>query len=221
MRIQFPFSQIEDKICDKPQDMKEYAQQQMGLVREKLFNMPAYSCAPDCNDCCHGTILMSFVEYVNIIAHMENWHEKSRYEFFKSRLGILEEEGKLLCPFVNDDREKEHCSIYGERPLICRVFGTSAAPCDSDIPHPHYPDRLFYEAYDHLYYMDGSFIGLPLTDTLVLYEAPFDVWAIADSGHTEDLLAIMQQHGSMRAVLYDTEQDRFFVLTGGGRQYLK
>jgi Fe-S-cluster containining protein len=220
MKIQFPFAQILAEIRHKPVDMITYAQRQMELVREKLQSLPAYNCAPSCNDCCHGSILMSYVEYVNIIAHLGVWDEKRLQELFASRLGILEDENKLLCPFVSDELPNQHCAIYSERPLICRVFGTSAAPCQEEIKHPHFPDRLFYQAYDLLYYKDGGFIGLPLGEGLALYEAPFDVWAIADSGRVNELMDILAKHGSMRAVLCDTLQNRFFVLADGERRYL-
>lgn len=221
-KINFTFLEILDEVKEKPADMAEYAKQQMERVSETLHDMPPYACPSSCSNCCHGSILMSYVEYINILLHLHDTDEDLLTHLFTSRLGVLEDDGKLLCPFVRDEKEKEHCAIYMERPLICRVFGTSASPCEEDIDHPKFPDELFYHAYNMLYYMsDGSFIGLPLTDNLVLYEAPFDIWAVADSGRTSELMDIFKEHGSMRSVLYDLVGNRFFtIIETGERHYI-
>jgi Fe-S-cluster containining protein len=222
-KLTFTFSEIVDYICKKPEDMESHARQQMDVMRRLLKTMPAYTCPEECNRCCHGSILMSYVEYVNIItAIRERGGAEELARLFASRLGVLEKEGKLLCPFVSDDKEKEHCTIYHERPLICRIFGTSASPCDEEIDFPHFPEGLFFRAYNGFYYTeDGSFIGLPLTDELALYKAPFDIWAIADSGHTDALMSLIEEHGSMLAVICDVPANRYFtILPGGERQYL-
>jgi len=230
MKLAFPFGSIIAKVNDKPEQMTAYAAQRMALVRETLRDMPPYACPPSCNLCCHGTILMSYVEYVHILHVMFSRLAKEELSaFFAERLGTLEEENKLLCPFVHDEKESRHCSIYADRPLVCRVFGTSASPCAEEIAFPPFPEPLFYRAYDLLYDAeDGGFIGLPLVEDLALYEAPFDLWAIADSGHTAELLALFARHGSMRAVLCDMSGNqplfggsgKFFVLESGGRRYL-
>lgn len=204
--------------------MTDYARQQMDRVRHVLRDMPAYACPAPCSLCCHGSILMSYVEYLSIVAALQDrLGVDGLIELFEERLGVLQDEEKLLCPFLNKEKNAEHCTIYHDRPLICRVFGTSASPCDEDIPHPPFPESAFYRAYHLLYYVeDGSFIGLPLTDRLALYEAPFDIWAIADSGMTEELMALFENHGSMRAVVCDVPENRFFtILPGGGRLYLE
>jgi Fe-S-cluster containining protein len=223
-KLDIRFQDILDAIGEKPIDMTTYAREQMERVRELLQKMPDYTCSPSCNLCCHGSILMSYVEYVSILSCLrERYGPERLIEILADRMGVLEEEGKLLCPFVNDDREAEHCGIYHDRPLICRVFGTTASPCTENMEHPFFPEAPFYRAYNMLYYVeDGSFIGLPLTDELALYEAPFDIWAIADSGQTEELMSLFIEHGSMRAVICDVLPNKFFtLLPGGQRQYLE
>ncbi|EEG78770.1 YkgJ family cysteine cluster protein [Dethiobacter alkaliphilus] len=224
-KMAFGFKEIREHILDKPEDMTQYACTQMDAVQKVLKDMPDYTCPASCNDCCHGSILMSYVEYVGILKCLrERYSPEELEQLFAERLGVLEEEGKLLCPFVRDEREKEHCAIYTHRPLICRVFGTTASPCSvKELEPAHLPEAPFYRAYNMLYYMeDGSFIGLPLTDDLALYEAPFDIWAIADSGQTEELIDLFNEHGSMRAVICDVPQNRFFtLLPDGTRQYLE
>jgi Fe-S-cluster containining protein len=223
-KLNFNFSDILETVSDKPADMLEYAKEQMGRVKQLLNEMPDYTCPPSCKECCHGSILMSYVEYINALQGLRERYGPDRLaEIFTERLGVLEDEGKLLCPFVNDAKEEEHCGIYQERPLICRVFGTTASPCEEDIAHPHFPEGPFYRAYNLLYYVDdGSFIGLPLTEGLALYEAPFDIWAIADSGQVEELMELFAQHGSMRAVICDLAEDTYFtILPDGKRKYLE
>jgi Fe-S-cluster containining protein len=223
-KLSILFSDILDDVAEKPAEMITYAREQMDKVREVLQDMPGYNCPTACNLCCHGSILMSYVEYVSILSRLQERYGREKMgEIYAERLGVLEDEGKLLCPFVNDDRMAEHCGIYQERPLICRVYGTTASPCDEDIVPPPFAEELFFQAYHMLYYVeDGSFIGLPLNDELALFEAPFDVWAIADSGRLAELQNIFLEHGSMRAVICDVPQNRFFtMLPGGERLYLE
>lgn len=220
-KINFTFVDILNEIKEKPADMANYSKRQMERVKETLREMPQYACPTSCSNCCHGAILMSYVEYINILLNIhEAGGDEKLEQLFSTRLGVMEDGSKLLCPFVRDEKEEEHCAIYTERPLICRVYGTSASPCEEDIDHPEFSDELFYHAYNMLYYMsDGSFIGLPLTDELVLYEAPFDIWAVADSGKTTELMDIFKQHGSMRSVLFDLIENCFFTITEDGERH--
>lgn len=221
-KLAFDFQAILASILDKPADMFEYGREQLDRVRQLLQTMPAYACPSSCRLCCHGSILISYVEYVHILQCLrENLNADELTELFVQRLGVLEED-KLLCPFVNDRKEAEHCAIYYDRPLICRVYGTTAAPCAEEISHPRFPLAPFYQAYNLLYYLaDGSFIGLPLQDGLALFEAPFAIWAAADSGKIEELLDVFAKHGSMRSVICEVVANRFFtILPGGERQYL-
>jgi len=222
-KLAFDFQAILSSILDKPTEMLDYAGEQMERVRGLLQAMPAYTCPSSCKLCCHGSILMSYVEYVHILHRLrENYNAEKLLALFSRRLGVLEEADKLLCPFVEESKEAEHCAIYHDRPLICRVYGTTAAPCAAEIEQPHFPAGAFYQAYNLLYYLaDGSFIGLPLSDGLALFEAPFPIWAAADSDKVEEVLSIFAEHGSMRAVICDVPANRFFtILPGGERHYL-
>lgn len=223
MKVAFVFERYARAILDKPAEMTEYAARRMSAACEALSGMPPYACPPSCSRCCHGTILMSYVEFVCLLHAIQKKLSLAGVEkLFAKRLGVMEEEGKLLCPFVDYRKKAEHCTVYGSRPLICRVFGTSASPCAEDIAHPLFPDALFHHAYNLLHYTeDGSFIGLPLTENLVLYEATFDLWAVADSGHEAELLELLARYGGMRSVLCDLAENRFFTVEkGGSRLYL-
>lgn len=222
-KLAFNFQAIFASILDKPAEMTDYAKEQMDRVRRLLHTMPAYTCPLSCNLCCHGSILMSYVEYIHILHRLqEKYGAEKLSALFSERLGVLEEEDKLLCPFIDTNKKAEHCAIYDDRPLICRVYGTTAAPCATEIDQPHFPSASFHQAYNLLHYLaDGSFIGLPLPDGLALFEAPFSIWAAADSGKTEEVLKIFAEHGSMRAVICDLPANRFFtILPGGERQYI-
>lgn len=222
-KLSFPFAQIIETILDKEEEMLVYATEQMLNIQDALKNMPNFHCPAACNDCCQGSILMSYLEYLHLLTFLQKELGTEKLEaFFSDRLGLMEEDGILLCPFLNKTKQEQHCTLYTHRPLICRVFGTTASPCEEDMEHIPVPEKTFYQLYHKLHYVeDGSFIGLPLTETLALYEAPFAVWAIADSGRTEELLALFYQHGSLRAVICDVPADRFFtMLPGGDRHYL-
>ncbi len=220
MKIDYDFGCLLEQVRNKPGDMTAYAGRQAALAAEKLKTMPPYSCPVHCNSCCHGSILMSYVEYVHILSRLVTWEEEPLHRLFRERMGRLSDDGKLLCPFLLAENPVKHCAVYGERPLICRVFGTTAAPCPEDIEYPHFSEQLFCQAYELLYYgEDGGFIGLPLPGGLVLFKAPFALWVLADAGRGEDLLSLTKKHGAMHALFYDSAEDRFFTIKEGRRLY--
>jgi len=73
--------------------------------------IPAFECVDGCTACC-GPVPFSEIE--------------------AERVGLERIEGStdLACPFVRDGR----CSIYKDRPFMCRLFGT--AP---QVPQLHCP----------------------------------------------------------------------------------
>lgn len=218
MKIPLDFKRIYGAVIQKPPDMVEFARERTGRAYGLLKDMPPYACPPSCNSCCHGSILISYVEFVNMVTRLDPGHLET---VFAERLGTLKENGQLLCPFLNAEKTREHCTVYRHRPLICRVFGTTAAPCPEEIDHPPFAESQFFRAYNLLYYGDdGGFFGLELADGTVLYKAPFDIWAIADSGNTGALVEMFRRYGSMRSVLCDLAEDRFFTIEEGRRHYI-
>ncbi|MBT9541425.1 YkgJ family cysteine cluster protein [Thiobacillus sp.] len=69
-------------------------------------HIPAFECVPGCHDCC-GPITASSEEMARLPVKSEAAHEAALAE--------------LSCPHLGD----KGCQVYAERPLICRLFGTT------------------------------------------------------------------------------------------------
>ena len=86
--------------------------------------IPKFKCKEGCYDCCE-MITMTRVEWENIEP--------------KLCAAVSNEKGQvlasLLCPYINDGR----CSIYENRPTICRLFGAVETP-RLTCPHGCGPD---------------------------------------------------------------------------------
>ncbi len=195
-------------------------------MEENLRQMPEYSCAETCSECCFGTILMSYYEYVFIMDYLrEKATEEELEKLIIERLGTLKEGKALLCPFLLDDNLKQHCSIYSIRPLICRVFGTEAAPCHKNISFVPFSEDMFNKAHDSIYYDEvGEFNGFFLREDLVLYQGPFDFWFLANTSeaNAEALADFMEEQGSsLGAVLFDLKESNLFALKEGNKIILQ
>lgn len=95
-------------------------------VRFLRRQLPAFACIPGCHDCC-GPVLASSTE-------MARLPRKSEAE----RAAALE---GWDCVHLG----AHGCTVYDERPLVCRLFGTSARlPC----PHGRRPAALIDAALD-------------------------------------------------------------------------
>jgi Fe-S-cluster containining protein len=69
-------------------------------------HIPAFECVPGCHDCC-GPVTASSEEMARLPVKSEAEHAAA-----------LEE---LNCPHLGE----KGCQVYAERPLICRLFGTT------------------------------------------------------------------------------------------------
>jgi hypothetical protein len=78
--------------------------QKIRFFRERI---PSFECAPDCHDCC-GPVTTSSVEMARLPVKSEAEHEVALAE--------------LTCPHLGE----KGCEVYLERPLICRLFGTTS-----------------------------------------------------------------------------------------------
>lgn len=82
--------------------------QKILFFREQI---PAFSCKPGCFDCC-GPVTASSYEVARLPIKSEGEHEKALANFD--------------CPYLDENG----CQVYQERPLICRLFGTTPGlPC--------------------------------------------------------------------------------------------
>ncbi|MFK5914482.1 MAG: YkgJ family cysteine cluster protein [Woeseiaceae bacterium] len=77
--------------------------QKIRFLREHL---PSFECEPGCHDCC-GPVTTSSEEMARLPVKSEAVHEKALAE--------------LSCPHLGENG----CEVYLERPLICRLFGTT------------------------------------------------------------------------------------------------
>jgi len=83
----------------------------------------SFKCKEDCGECC-GIIPIS-PALARKTEHFAQVEPKEVLEY-KGNLYPITKDGK--CIYLN--RETKECSIYDERPKICRMFGlTSATPC--------------------------------------------------------------------------------------------
>ena len=211
-------------IFNRPEPLNNFARQKMKEMTALLKDHTGYNCAPSCTNCCYGSILMSYTEFTAITLFLqEHWTTEQMEQLMSNRVGLLKEDGMLLCPFLNTDAELEHCRIYPTRPLICRVFGTTAAPCDEDISPSPFSEELFNLTHTLLYYSGSQFIALNLNAAWALFEAPFALWCLADNNEADRrfLCKLLEQQGdSFRAVLYDRQEHSFFTLQRGEKNCL-
>lgn len=69
-------------------------------------SIPSFACQPGCHDCC-GPVTTSTEEMARLPR--------------KSAAAQAAALAELSCPHLGD----EGCQVYAERPLICRLFGTT------------------------------------------------------------------------------------------------
>ncbi|WP_076718996.1 YkgJ family cysteine cluster protein [Motiliproteus sp. MSK22-1] len=82
--------------------------QKIRVFRERI---PSFSCTPGCHDCC-GPVTASSDEVARLPTKSDEEHDQALSEF--------------NCPYLGENG----CEVYQERPLICRLFGTTASlPC--------------------------------------------------------------------------------------------
>ena len=222
-RIERDFSAAKG-IFNRPEPLNNFARKKMKELNALLKDQTVYNCAPSCLNCCYGSILMSYTEFTAITLFLqENWSTELLEKMMSERVGLLKEDGMLLCPFLNTDADCEHCRIYPSRPLICRVYGTTAAPCDEAILPSPLSEELFNMAHTLLYYSGSQFIALNLNASWALFEAPFALWCLADNSEVDRLFLcelMEQQKDSFHAVLYDREKQIFFTLQRGEKKCL-
>ena len=77
--------------------------QKIRFIRERI---PSFECIPGCHDCC-GPVTTSSEEMARLPVKSEAEHEVALAE--------------LSCPHLGE----KGCQVYAERPLICRLFGTT------------------------------------------------------------------------------------------------
>jgi uncharacterized protein len=85
--------------------------QKIRFLRERI---PSFKCKEGCHDCC-GPVTASTDEMARFPVKSDEEHEVALAEY--------------NCPYLGD----KGCQVYDERPLICRLFGTTPhLPCPND-----------------------------------------------------------------------------------------
>lgn len=77
--------------------------QKVRFFRERI---PSFECKPGCHDCC-GPVTTSTWEMASLPVKSDAQHAAALAD--------------LRCPHLGDNG----CEVYAERPLICRLFGTT------------------------------------------------------------------------------------------------
>lgn len=81
------------------------------LIESLRDKIPTFRCIVGCHDCC-GPVTASSEEVARLPVKTASEHERALSE--------------LSCPYLGSSG----CEVYAERPLICRLFGTSPRmPC--------------------------------------------------------------------------------------------
>lgn len=94
------------------------------IVRFLRRHIPSFECIPGCHDCC-GPVTASSEEVARLPIKSNAAHDAALAE--------------LNCVYLG----KQGCEVYAERPLICRVFGTTPKLA---CPHGKHPDVMIEPA---------------------------------------------------------------------------
>ena len=81
--------------------------------------IPTFSCIKGCHDCC-GPVTLSSEEMARLPVKSDAEHDAALSE--------------LSCPYLGT----HGCEIYAERPLICRLFGTTPSLLCPNGQRPEY-----------------------------------------------------------------------------------
>ncbi len=81
------------------------------IIARLRENIPSFGCVPGCHDCC-GPVTTSSEEMSRLPVKTDAEHDAALNEYNCVHLG------------------PNGCEVYAERPLICRLFGTThGMPC--------------------------------------------------------------------------------------------
>ncbi|OYY95493.1 MAG: zinc/iron-chelating domain-containing protein [Hydrogenophilales bacterium 28-61-23] len=86
-------------------------------IRFLRRHIPAFECVPGCHDCC-GPVTASSEEMARLPAKSDTEHAAAL--------------AALSCPHLGE----KGCRVYAERPLICRLFGTTPRLACPNGKHP-------------------------------------------------------------------------------------
>ena len=96
----------------------------LDIKLQKMFEAqsPFIKCKNGCAHCCKmGKYPLSELEFINLLFCYYSLPEKKQLQILQQIKTLLSEPmpDSYECPFLTEDS----CSVYPERPLICRSFG--------------------------------------------------------------------------------------------------
>ncbi|MDO9619197.1 MAG: YkgJ family cysteine cluster protein [Pseudomonas sp.] len=93
-------------------------------IDQLRLQIPSFACVPGCHDCC-GPVTASSEEMSRLPVKSDAEHDAALAEFNCVHLG------------------PQGCTVYDQRPLICRLFGTTPSlPC----PRGQGPEQMIEPA---------------------------------------------------------------------------
>ena len=102
-KIKYDFSKMRG-LFQRPEHLNYFALERMDAVADLLRDKEKYHCPAHCNKCCYGSILMSYTEFTFIMFYIQqNWSAEQIEDLFQERVGLLQNEESLLCPFLQED----------------------------------------------------------------------------------------------------------------------
>lgn len=104
----------------------------MSLIQiQKIADrIPAFECIPGCTDCC-GPVPFSASEWAAVPVKKPMPTTDTAELLAQLYQGV-----SVTCPYAVKD---VGCSIYAQRPIMCRIFGTVE---DLRCPHGKRPEQL-------------------------------------------------------------------------------
>ncbi|MCR4790347.1 MAG: YkgJ family cysteine cluster protein [Treponemataceae bacterium] len=105
--------------------------EQISEKQKSWYDSARFFCPSGCGTCCHGFEPDLFKSEV---LYMAAWLLENQNQVAMQIVqGLFPFENGKTCPFFNPENDY-HCSIYGGRALICRLFGASSVKDKHDNP---------------------------------------------------------------------------------------
>lgn len=114
---------------------------------KKLLTQSSFKCDRHCGECCKKTLVeVSGKDITRIKKRGYDENEFLMKDPFNEERLFLKKDGKGWCVFLKQDKKGMYsCSIYNDRPDICRKypFFTGKEELSSCLPEDLYPNVFF------------------------------------------------------------------------------
>lgn len=108
-------------------------EQAMADMNNGTYDLTCNGECTQCGNCCSNLLPMTEDE----IATIRKYIKKHRIKEHRHILPLAEPTIDMTCPFLDDSKSCEKCTIYEVRPMICRDFicCPSKRPPMNDLKH--------------------------------------------------------------------------------------